>query len=114
MSFEMVVIAGSGSDRLLGEAASAGLPVIIEPWLRAPIDLRSDARALRRLSTLLGQGNFDVVHTHCAKAGASAGWQRIAAACRGSCTPIMASRFTNSSRLPAATRMWPSSAVLGG
>ena len=69
-AFEMVVITGSGSDRLLGEAASAGLPVIIEPSLRAPIDLCSDARALRRLSTLLGQGNFGVVHTHCAKAGA--------------------------------------------
>ena len=65
----MVVITGSGSDWLLGEAASAGLPVIIEPSLRAPIDLRSDARALRRLAALPRQGNFGVVHTHCAKAG---------------------------------------------
>jgi hypothetical protein len=40
----MVVITGSGSDWLLGETASAGLPVIIEPSLRAPIDLRSNAR----------------------------------------------------------------------
>lgn len=69
-AFEMVVITGSGSDRLLGEAASAGLPVIIEPSLRAPIDLRSDARALRRLAALPRQGNFGVVHTHCAKVGA--------------------------------------------
>ena len=64
----MVVVTGSASDWLLGEAASAGLPVIIEPSLRAPIDLRSNARALR-LPALPRQGNFGVVHTHCAKAG---------------------------------------------
>ena len=69
-AFEPVVITGSGCDRLLGQAASARLPVILEPSLRAPIDLRSDARALRRLQTLLRRGGFDVVHTHCAKAGA--------------------------------------------
>ena len=63
-AFEPVVITGSGCDRLLGQAASAGLPVILEPSLRAPIDLRSDARALRRLQTLLQQGGFDVVHTY--------------------------------------------------
>jgi Glycosyl transferase 4-like domain len=32
--------------------------------------LRSNARALRRLAALPRQGNFGVVHTHCAKAGA--------------------------------------------
>jgi glycosyltransferase involved in cell wall biosynthesis len=69
-AFETVIITGSGSDRLLAEAASAGLRVILEPSLRAPIDLRSDARALRRLGMLLREGNFGVMHTHCAKAGA--------------------------------------------
>jgi glycosyltransferase involved in cell wall biosynthesis len=69
-AFETVVITGSGSDRLLGQAATAGLPVILEPSLRAAIDPRSDVRALRRLGTLLRQGDFGVVHTHCAKAGA--------------------------------------------
>jgi len=69
-AFEPVVITGSGCDRLLGQAAAAGVPVIFEPSLRAPIDPRSDARALRRLHTLLRQGDFGAVHTHCAKAGA--------------------------------------------
>ncbi len=44
--------------------------MILEPSLRAPVNLRSDARALRRLGMLLRQGDFGVVHTHCAKAGA--------------------------------------------
>ena len=69
-AFETVIITGGGSDRLLGQAATAGLPVVLEPSLRAPVDLRSDARALRRLGMLLRQGDFGVVHTHCAKAGA--------------------------------------------
>ena len=69
-AFETVIITGSGSDRLLGQAAAAGLAVILEPSLRAPVDLRSDARALWRLGVLLRQGDFGVVHTHCAKAGA--------------------------------------------
>jgi glycosyltransferase involved in cell wall biosynthesis len=69
-AFERVIITGSGSDRLLEQSAAAGLQVILEPSLRAPIDPRSDARALRRLRMLLRRGNFGVVHTHCAKAGA--------------------------------------------
>jgi glycosyltransferase involved in cell wall biosynthesis len=66
--FRATIITGSG-NHLLGHAAAAGLEVIIEPSLRTPIDPRGDRRALRALSDLLGQGGFDVVHTHTAKAG---------------------------------------------
>lgn len=67
--FEATIIVGSG-NHLLDEAAAAGLEVIVEPTLRTPIDPRSDIRALRTLSTLLRQRNFDVAHTHTSKAGA--------------------------------------------
>ena len=63
------IITGQG-DRLVAQARAAGLDVIIEPALRAPIRPASDVRALRRLTTLLAARGFDVVHTHCAKAGA--------------------------------------------
>ncbi|MDP9219613.1 MAG: glycosyltransferase, partial [Actinomycetota bacterium] len=62
------VIAGSG-DRLLDEAATAGLEVMVEPCLRSPLAPRDDVRALRHLAALISGGRFDVVHTHCAKAG---------------------------------------------
>jgi glycosyltransferase involved in cell wall biosynthesis len=68
-AFQMTIITGSGG-RLLDEAAQAGLEVVIEPALRAPIDPGNDLRALRRLSSLLRERSLDVVHTHCAKAGA--------------------------------------------
>ena len=68
-AFQMTIITGSG-DRLLDEAAQAGLEVVIEPALRAPIDPGNDLRALRRLGSLFRERSFDVVHTHCAKAGA--------------------------------------------
>jgi glycosyltransferase involved in cell wall biosynthesis len=67
-AFQMTIITGSG-DRLLDEAAQAGLEVIVEPSLRTPIDPRSDLRALRRLGLLFRERHFDVVHTHTAKAG---------------------------------------------
>ncbi|MGW0889748.1 glycosyltransferase [Saccharopolyspora sp. NPDC002578] len=67
--FDVTVITGSGG-RLLREAAEAGLPTVLEPALRAPISPGHDLRALRRLTALLRRGDFDVVHTHCAKAGA--------------------------------------------
>jgi glycosyltransferase involved in cell wall biosynthesis len=67
--FQATIITGSG-NRLLDEADAAGLEVIIEPALRAPIDPRSDVRALRALSALLRRRNFDVAHTHTSKAGA--------------------------------------------
>ncbi|MGE5289605.1 MAG: glycosyltransferase [Micromonosporaceae bacterium] len=67
--YEMTIVTGSG-DRLLAAAADAGLETIIEPSLRAPIAPRSDLLALRRLCSVLRERDFDVVHTHCAKAGA--------------------------------------------
>ncbi len=63
------IVTGSGG-RLLDAAAAAGLEVIIEPSLRAPISPAADLTAARRLTALLGSRAFDVVHTHCAKAGA--------------------------------------------
>ncbi len=67
--FEMTIITGSGDPVLLGQAAAAGLEVLTEPALRAPIAPRSDLRALARLRALLTRRPFDIVHTHTAKAG---------------------------------------------
>jgi glycosyltransferase involved in cell wall biosynthesis len=65
----LTIVTGSG-DRLLDAAAAAGLEVIAEPALCPSIAPRSDLRAVRRLETLFRERSFDVVHTHCAKAGA--------------------------------------------
>ncbi|MFR9728212.1 glycosyltransferase [Saccharopolyspora sp. MS10] len=67
--FAVTVITGSGR-RLCAEAADSGLDVVLESALRAPVSPAADLRALRRLTALLRGGAFDVVHTHCAKAGA--------------------------------------------
>jgi glycosyltransferase involved in cell wall biosynthesis len=66
--YDVSVVAGSG-DRLLDEAVSAGLEVLIEPSLRSPVAPGDDLRALRRLQALISARGFDVVHTHSAKAG---------------------------------------------
>jgi glycosyltransferase involved in cell wall biosynthesis len=63
------IITGSG-DRLLGLATASGIEVIVEPLLREVIAPRSDVRALRQLEAVCTERGFDVVHTHCAKAGA--------------------------------------------
>jgi len=63
------IITGSGG-RLLDEAAASGIEVIVEPALREVIAPRSDLLAVGRLETVFRQRDFDVVHTHCAKAGA--------------------------------------------
>ena len=65
---QVTIITGSGG-RLLDEAVASGLEVITEPALRAPIAPRSDLLALGRLEALFRARDFDVVHTHCAKAG---------------------------------------------
>jgi glycosyltransferase involved in cell wall biosynthesis len=66
--FSVTIITGSGRQ-LLADATAAGLETIIEPSLRPTIVPRSDLLALRRLADLFAARNFDVVHTHCAKAG---------------------------------------------
>jgi glycosyltransferase involved in cell wall biosynthesis len=63
------LVTGSGVGQL-EQARAVGLEVIVEPALRAPIDPRCDTSALRSLSALLSRRQFDVVHTHTAKAGA--------------------------------------------
>jgi len=65
--YAMTIITGRGE--LVAEAEAAGLEVIVEPSLRAPIAPGSDLRALARLTALLRRRDFGVVHTHCAKAG---------------------------------------------
>jgi len=67
--FQVILVTGSG-DRHIDQASHGGLEVITEPALRAAIDPWHDRSALRRLSALLRQRHFDVVHTHTAKAGA--------------------------------------------
>jgi len=68
-AYEMTIITGSGDPVLLDRAAAAGLEVLIEPALRAPIAPRSDLWALVRLRGLFTRRPFDIVHTHTAKAG---------------------------------------------
>jgi glycosyltransferase involved in cell wall biosynthesis len=63
------IVTGSGG-RLLDEAAAAGIEVLVEPVLREVIAPRSDLLALGRLEAIFAERDFDVVHTHCAKAGA--------------------------------------------
>jgi glycosyltransferase involved in cell wall biosynthesis len=64
------IVTGSGSRRLLGEAAASGIEVVVEPLLREVIAPRSDVLAARRLELLFRERGFEVVHTNCAKAGA--------------------------------------------
>jgi glycosyltransferase involved in cell wall biosynthesis len=68
-SAQPTIVTGRGG-RLLDEAAASGIEVVVEPLLREVIAPPSDLRALRRLEALFRERNFDVVHTHCAKAGA--------------------------------------------
>jgi glycosyltransferase involved in cell wall biosynthesis len=63
------IITGGGG-RLLDLAAASGIEVIVEPLLREVIAPRSDVLALRQLETIFRERGFEVVHTHCAKAGA--------------------------------------------
>ena len=67
--YEVVFVIGSG-DRLIQEAQGAGFDVVVMPRLRSEISPADDRRALVELKTFLGEGQFDVVHTHSSKAGA--------------------------------------------
>jgi glycosyltransferase involved in cell wall biosynthesis len=66
--FESTLVVGSG-DGLLDVARAHGVEVVIVPELVAPIRPTDDARALAALLALMRSRNFDVVHTHSAKAG---------------------------------------------
>jgi glycosyltransferase involved in cell wall biosynthesis len=63
------IVTGSGG-RLLDEAAASGIEVLVEPMLREVIAPLSDVLAIGLLESLFRERDFDVVHTHCAKAGA--------------------------------------------
>jgi glycosyltransferase involved in cell wall biosynthesis len=67
-AYPPTVVTGE-AGRLGTLARDAGIEVIVVPELRAPIAPREDLLALRRLTELLRHRQFDVVHTHCAKAG---------------------------------------------
>jgi glycosyltransferase involved in cell wall biosynthesis len=66
---QQTIVTGSGGA-LLDAAAAAGLEVLIEPALRVPVRPGADLRAVWQLETMFRERGFDVVHTHCAKAGA--------------------------------------------
>lgn len=67
--YEVVFVIGSG-NRLIDEAREAGFQVVLQEHLRSEISLTHDRAALADLKAVLGAGQFDVVHTHSAKAGA--------------------------------------------
>jgi glycosyltransferase involved in cell wall biosynthesis len=59
---------------LADRAADAGMEVVVVPSLVSPLSPHLDRIALRRLGGLFAQRQFDVVHTHSAKAGAVGRW----------------------------------------
>lgn len=67
--YEVVFVIGSG-NRLIQEAQAAGFEVVIQEHLRSEISLTHDRAALADLKAIFRAGQFDVVHTHSAKAGA--------------------------------------------
>jgi glycosyltransferase involved in cell wall biosynthesis len=65
----------TGESGPLGAAAeAAGIEVLLEPRLVAPLSPRDDREACARLTRLFRERAFDVVHTHSAKAGAVGRW----------------------------------------
>jgi glycosyltransferase involved in cell wall biosynthesis len=69
-AFTPVIITGSSDERLAARAAAHGIEVILAPELKPTLAPASDLRTLRWLTGLLTDLRPDVVHTHCAKAGA--------------------------------------------
>jgi len=65
-----VTILSAPGGPLLAEAEKAGFKVILLKHMRPEISPRDDTRGLQELIHLLREGDFDVVHTHSAKAGA--------------------------------------------
>jgi glycosyltransferase involved in cell wall biosynthesis len=66
--YGITIVTGQGGP-LTEAAAAAGMRVVIEPSLVAPISPRDDAIALKRLTAICQRSDFDAVHTHSAKAG---------------------------------------------
>jgi len=77
--YRSTLVVGSG-DVLLDEARAHGVEVVVVPELVSPISPMQDARALRSLLRYVSAHDFDVVHTHSAKAGVLG---RVAAARAG-------------------------------
>jgi glycosyltransferase involved in cell wall biosynthesis len=75
-----VEIAGPPESHIYPRLAEAGVPVHRLPYPRDYRHPWHDAGAARRLSALLGRGEFDLVHCHSSKAGAIG---RAAAALHG-------------------------------
>lgn len=67
--YAVTVVTGQGGP-LTEAAAELGMEVVVEPSLVSPVAPRDDVTALRRLTALCRERQFDVVHTHSAKAGA--------------------------------------------
>jgi glycosyltransferase involved in cell wall biosynthesis len=67
--YEVLFIIGSG-NRLIQEARDAGFEVVIQEHLRSEISIAHDRAALAELKAICRTEEFDVVHTHSAKAGA--------------------------------------------
>ena len=70
--YRVALVAGRGDDsgdRLHDQAEAFGIELISEPALCSPISPADDLRALHRLTNLFREREFDVVHTHSAKAG---------------------------------------------
>jgi glycosyltransferase involved in cell wall biosynthesis len=66
--YRSTLVVGSG-DVLLDTARAHGVEVVVVPELVSPISPGLDARAFRALDRILRAQDFDVVHTHSAKAG---------------------------------------------
>jgi glycosyltransferase involved in cell wall biosynthesis len=65
-----VTIFSTPGGPLLAEAEKAGFKIVRLEHMRPEISLREDPSALRELTGLLREGDFDIVHTHSSKAGA--------------------------------------------
>ena len=69
-AFDPLVVTGSAAGALARQAADHDIDVIVTRLLKPTIAPASDVGALRWLTGLLADLAPDVVHTHCAKAGA--------------------------------------------
>ena len=66
--FESTLLVGRDSE-IIEEMRNQGVNIIIEPYLRRDIHLLSDIIALININRIIRRSNFNIVHTHTAKAG---------------------------------------------